>query len=80
MSAIDSRRIETLTQELQRAYDKKIIPYFHVGKFSTMELEGVDVYIGLFSKHMAFEEIIKAHIRKKYSDIVRAVLVEMYTH
>lgn len=77
---LDEARIDILTKELQRACDMKFIPYFHIGRFSHDQIECVDVYIGLFSRHMAFEEIIKTHIRKKYSDIVRAVSVEMYTH
>lgn len=77
---LDETRVDILTKELQRACDRKIIPYFHIGRFSHNEIDCVDVYIGLFSRHIAFEEIIKAHIRKKYSDIVRAVSVEMYTH
>lgn len=77
---LDESRVDILTRELQRACDLKFIPYFHIGRFSHDDVHCIDVYIGLFSKHIAFEEIIKAHIRKKYSDIVRAVAVERYMH
>lgn len=74
-------RLEALRNELQRACEMKMIPYFHIGKCLFDDGKHyVDVYIGLFTRHMAFEEHIKTHIRKKYSTIVRAVCVEQYTH
>ena len=77
------KRLEALKKELQRAYELHIIPYFYIGKCSfddSEENQYVDVYIGLFTRHLSFEEHIKTHIKKKYSTIVRAVSVEQYTH
>jgi hypothetical protein len=80
MSKFDEERIDALHTELERAQRLKVIPYFHIGRCSQQEMfdvNYVDVYIGIFSKHLAFETIIKTHIQKKYSDIVRVVCVEV---
>lgn len=78
---LDETRIDALHAELERAQKLKVIPYFHIGRVSLSPAYNyVDVYIGIFSKHLAFEQSIKTHIEKKYSDIVRAVSVEVYSH
>lgn len=76
------KRIGLLQKELERAYRSNIIPYFHIGSCSNDNLTPgyVDVYIGIFSKHFAFDEQIKKHIQIKYRDIVRTVSVEIYSH
>ena len=79
---LDETRIDALHAELERAQKLNVIPYFHIGRVSlhAETYNYVDVYIGIFSKHLAFENSIKTHIEKKYHDIVRAVSVELYSH
>lgn len=81
--------IKDLILELSKAHCENLIPFYNVGRCSSLsfassdkeeQFEYFDIYIGLFSKDMEKEDAIKQYIREKYGTIIRAISVEMYSH
>jgi hypothetical protein len=72
------RLIEMLQKELSHAYQKNVIPYYHIGRVSgDSGLEYIDVYVGIHKQNLHQEDVLKSYIRHKYGGVVRAISVEL---
>lgn len=72
------RLLEMLQKELSEAYQKNVIPYYHIGRVSgDAGLEYIDLYVGIHKHNFPQEDVLKTYIRQKYGGIVRAISVEL---
>lgn len=77
--------IEALCDELQTARDSNAIRYYHVGRVISyrsnaydqyMYDDQVDVYISLDKQFFHKENKLRKHIRNKYGDVVRVIVID----
>lgn len=77
--------LDDLRQDLDKAFKKGAVHYYHIGKVpndSTFISEvyysddQFDVYVSLHKSTYHKEDLLKSYIRKKYGSIVRVLVVE----
>lgn len=79
---------DDMRDDLNRAYIRNVIAYFHIGKVPgptsfISEVfysdEQFDVYIGLKREYLSKEDDLKKYMRQKYGHIIRLIAVELHT-
>lgn len=80
------QNLDGLRGELDRAHRAGLISYYHIGKVPSTNSfisevffmdDLFDVYIALSKPLFHKEPELKAHIRKRYGQIVRILIVEL---
>ena len=69
--------LELLQEELRLAHEKRVIPYYHLGKCNFGDV-GIDLYLALNVEHLVKEDEVKQYFRKKYGSILRAISINTY--
>lgn len=79
--------LDDLRNDLERAYEKNVVAFYHIGKVATSnsfisdlyyEDACFDVYVALKSEYMIREDVLKRYMRRKYGELIRILAVERY--
>jgi hypothetical protein len=81
MQIINEPEVEALADELYKAHEEGLIPFYQIGRcLGESTVNYVDLYIGLYEKDLTKEDVLKRYIRKKYGSVVRAISIEQYSY
>lgn len=78
---------DDMRDDLNRAYERDAIAYFHIGKVPGVTSfisevfyseDQFDVYIAIKNSFMAKEDVLKAYMRQKYGHMIRVLVVEQH--
>lgn len=78
---------DDMRDDLNRAYERDVIAYFHIGKVPGVTSfisevfyadDQFDVYIAIKNTYMSKEDGLKQYMRQKYGHMIRVLVVELH--